>query len=594
MKKFAIFLSLLVTFGVALAQGGKQPTIADPFVYPAAWSAAAPGEAKYGGEYRNYSISDFDSYNPFTVASFPGLPDQGMGQGVALIQRDPTDPTKFVPWMAKSYKVSDDGLVYTFQLRQGMKFSDGVEITGKDWVTTAKIHSDPDVGSNNYSTFFIGDKPVKITSPSKYVVVATFPEVNATALGKMTYTPWPDHIFGPVYAKGGAKAITGMWSLSGDVTKYVSPGPFGPTRYAAGERASFARNPYYGTWNTDSEGNQLPYLDNFSFTLVKDLNSALASYLSGDLDSYGISTVDELQQIQGAIKAGQLDATLLPNHGANASSSWIVFNWNHAKQPDKQKLFRNVKFRRAMSHLVDREAMVKLVFGGLAQPAYGSVYAVLSDWIDPEMTTYPYDPAKATELLGELGYTKKDAQGYLVNDQGKRISFNLVTNAGNDVREQLVQIFADTAKEAGVQVNVRPIAFEVLVNQLTAKGPERGFDAILLGLVGGDQDWPFGENVAPCGTNLHGYSITADGKCIDPTEQKINDLYFKGAKELDTEKRRQIGFQIQELQGQLQGFIYTVSPADSPTWNNRVGGNYPDDILTSLTGNRDINLTFIR
>ncbi len=594
MKKLLVLLSLLLTLGLALAQGEQQPTIDDPFVFPAAWSTAAPGEAKYGGEYLNYSISDFDSYNPFTVASFPGLPDQGMGQLVGLIQRDPTDPTKFVPWMAKSYEVSDDGLVYTFQLREGMKFSDGVEITGKDWVTTAKIHSDPDVGSNNYSTFFIGDAQVQITSPSKYVVVATFPEVSATALGKMTYTPWPDHVFGPVYEEGGAEAITEMWSLSDDVTQFVSPGPFVATRYAAGERASFARNPYYGTWNVDSEGNQLPYLDGFSFTLVKDLNSALASYLSGDLDTFGISTVDELQQIQNTIKGGQLDATLLPNKSGNASSSWIVFNWNRAKQPKKQELFRDQRFRQAMSHLVDREAMVQLVLGGLGQPAYSSVYSVLSEWVNTEMKTYPYDPEAAAKLLGELGYTEKDAQGYLVNDAGERISFNLVTNAGNDVREQLVQVFADTAKEAGVQVNVRPIAFEVLVNQLTATGPDRGFDAILLGLTGGDQDWPFGENVEPCGTNLHGFNLPANGECSDPIEQQINDLYFQGAKELDVEKRKEIGYQIQQLQSELQGYIYTVSPAFSPTWNNRLGGSYPEEIMTSLTGSRDINLTFVR
>lgn len=593
-KKLLVLLGLLLTLGLTLAQGEQQPTIDDPFVYPAGWSSAAPGEAKYGGEYRTFSISDFDSYNPFTVASSPDLPNNGMAQGVGLIQRDPTDPTKFVPWMAKSYEVSDDGLVYTFQLREGMKFSDGVEITGQDWVTTATIHKDPDVGSNSYSTFFIGDAEVTVESPSKYVVVITFPEISATALGKVSYTPWPTHIFGPVYEEGGAEAITEMWTLSGDVTEFVSPGPFVATRYAAGERASFARNPYYGTWNTDSEGNQLPYLDNLSFTLVKDLNSALASYLSGDLDTFGISTVDELQQVQSAVQGGQLDATLWPNHGANASSSWIVFNWNHANQPKKQALFRNQKFRQAMSHLVDRDAMVKLVFGGLATPAYGSVYAVLSEWIDPELKTFAYDQAAAAKLLGEIGYTEKDAQGYLVNDAGERISFNLVTNAGNDIREQLVQIFADTAKEAGVQVNVRPIAFEVLVNQLTATGPERGFDAILLGLVGGDQDWPFGENVEPCGTNLHGYSVTADGKCLDPIEQQINDLYFEGAKELDVEKRKQIGYQIQALQSELQGFIYTVSPADSPTWSNRVGGNYADEVMTSLTGNRDINLTFIR
>lgn len=593
MKKLVALLSLGLAFGVAFAQE-EQPTIENPFVYPAEWSSAAPGEAKRGGEYRISSISDFDSYNPFTVASSPDLPNDGLGQYVGMLRRDPIDPTKFLPWMAESYKVSENGLVYTFKIREGMKFSDGEEITGEDWVTTATIHKDPDVGSNLYSGFFIQDKEITVESPSTYEVVVTFPQPDATALTSVSFTPWPAHIFGPVYEEGGAGAVTEMWTLSDDVTEFVSPGPFTATRYAAGERAVFTRNPYYGSWNVDSEGTQLPYLETYSFTLVEDINSALAQYLSGDLDAFSATTVDEIQQIQGAVEGGQLDATLLPNQGLNASSSWITFNWNHADAPFKQELFRDERFRKAMSHLVDREAMARLVFGGLAEPAYTSVYSVLADWINPEVETYPYDPAAATELLAEIGFTEKDAQGFLINAEGRRLSFNMVTNAGNDQREQMVQIFSDTAKEVGVQVNVRPIAFEVLVNQLTAQGPERGFDAILLGLVGGDQDWPFGENVIPCGSNLHGFSIPEDGECIDPRETEIEELYYQGRRETDIEARREIGFKIQELESDMQGWVYTVSPSYSPSWNNRLGGNYSEEFLTSLTTSRDINLTFVR
>ena len=597
MKKLVVLASLGLAFSVAFAQE-EQPTIENPFVYPAEWTSAEPGEAQRGGEFRDYSISDFDSYNPFTVASSPDLPNNGMAQGVGLLRRDPINRTEFVPWMAESYEVSDDGLVYTFQIRQGMRFSDGEEITGEDWVTTAEIHKDPDVGSNSYSGFFIQDEPIIVESPSTYEVVITFPQPSATALTTVSFTPWPAHVFGPVYEEGGAAAITEMWTLSDNVTEFVSPGPFTATRYAAGERAVFSRNPYYGTWNVDSEGTQLPYLDTYSFTLVEDLNSALAQYLSGDLDTFSASTVDQIQQIQQAIEGGQLDATLLPNQSLVASNSWIVFNWNHADAPFKQELFRDERFRKAMSHLVDREAMVRLVFGGLGEPAYSSVYGVLADWANPEITTYPYDPEAATALLAELGFTERDAQGFLVNDEGQRLSFNLVTNAGNDQREQMVQIFADTAREVGVQVNVRPIAFEVLVNQLTAQADERGFDAILLGLTGGDEDWPFGENVVPCGSNLHGYSIPADGECIDPREATLESLYFEGQRNLDVEARRQIGMRMQEIESDLQGFIYTVSPSYNPSWNNRVGGNIAEEYLTSLTGSRglslDLSLTFIR
>ena len=370
-------------------------------------------------------------------------------------------------------------------------------------------------------------------------------------------------------------------------------------RYVPGERAVFERNPYFGTWNVDSAGNQLPYLDGLTITLLPDLNAAIAAYLAGNTDVGPASTVDQIQQIRQAIQAGQLDATLLPNISPQDSSQWLVFNWNRADAPFKQELFRNADFRYAMSHLADREAMVRLVYGGLGTPTYSGVYPVLEEWQNPDLTTYPYDPERATELLAGLGFTERDSEGVLVNSEGQRLEFNLVTNAGNNNREQLAQIFADTAAEVGVRINVRPIAFEVLVDQLTAQSDERGFDAILLGLTNVNPDWPFGVNVVPCGTNLHSWNYPEDGECLVPQETLAETLYFQGRRQFDFEERLQTGYELQEVLSELQGLVQLVGPSYNPTWNNRLGGNYPEESITSLIahrlmGPRDPALTFIR
>lgn len=604
MKKALVASALVAVTSLVFAQDEQLETIENPVVHPAEWSADA-GEAQYGGQFRSYSISDFDSFNPFTVSSSPDLPNDGMASYVGLLTPNPSNLEEWLPIMAESYEVSEDGTVYTFQIRQGMRFSDGEEITAEDWVTTWRIHTDEDVGSNSYSNFFVEDELITVESSGDYELIFTFPEPNAGAFSIVSYSPWPDHVFGPVYEEGGAAAITEMWTISEDPANFVSPGPFVASGYTPGERATFTRNPYYGTWNVDSEGNQLPYLDGLAVTLVADLNSGLAEYLAGNIDVFVPSTVEQIQQIQQATEAGQLDATLLPNQSGQASSLWITFNWNRADAPFKQELFRNQDFRHAMSHLVDREAMVRLVYGGLAQPIYGGVYPVLEEWVNPEITTYPYDPERAAELLAGLGFSERDGEGYLINEEGRRLSFNLITNSGNDQREQAAQIFADTAREAGVQVNVRPIAFEVLVNQLTAQGAERGFDAILLGLTGGDILWPFGSNVIPCGTNLHAFNYPPDGECLVTQEIIAERLYYQGLRQLDVQERRQIGFELQQVESELQGFVYLVGPSYNPTWNNRIGGNYPEESITSLlagsvTGNntlfgpRDVAQTFIR
>ena len=367
MNKLLSVLTPALLFVFAAAQEPLE-TANNPFVYPDTYSSASPGEAQRGGQFRAYNTSDFDSFNPFVVSASPDLPNDGMTRGVernGLVARDPLELSTWVPYMAESYEFSRDKRSVTFQIRQGMRFSDGEAITADDWVTTHRIHSDPAVGSAAYDTFFVDDDPVTVEKLGEYELRITFPEPDAGALSVASYTPWPDHVFGPVYEQGGAAAVQAMWSLSDDPSTFVTPGPFMAQRYVPGERAVFMRNPYFGTWNVDSAGQPLPYLDGFTVSLLPDQNAALAAYLSGNTDVGPASSVDQIQQVQRTVQAGRLGATLLPNQSGLAQSQWMVFNWNRADDPFKQALFRSSDFRHAMSHLADREAMVRLVYGGL-------------------------------------------------------------------------------------------------------------------------------------------------------------------------------------------------------------------------------------
>ncbi len=98
------------------------------------------------------------------------------------------------------------------------------------------------------------------------------------------------------------------------------------------------------------------------------------------------------------------------------------------------------------------------------------------------------------------------------------------------------------------------------MEQLTAQADERGFDAILLGLTGGDIDWPFGTNVIPCGTNLHAWNYPEDGECLTPQETLAETLYYRGRRQLDFEERQQTGYELQEVLSELQGFVQLARP----------------------------------
>ena len=572
---------------------GTSSSLAAPFVYPAAWTAEANTANKRGGEFRNYTISDFKGFNPFTTSEATSISGT-MESGAGLFMQDPTND-KFIPKMAEAMPVvSNSGKRFVVKIRQGMKFSDGQEITADDWVTTATIHKDDKVGSNSYDSFFQNKKPITVKKIDKYTLQFDFAQSSASAYATMAYTPWPDHIFGDAYRKGGAEAVKKLWSLATPPAQIVSPGAWVLSGYQAGERAVFKRNTQYGEWNKDSRGNAVPYLENYSYRIVKDINAGLAAYLAGQIDTFGPRNADDLAQIKKAIDGGNLKATLIPNVSPAATSQWITFNWNKSGDPAKQKLFRDVRFRRAMSHIANRQAMIQLALGGLGTENYYSVYPVFKNYIFDSAPKYRYNLAEASKLLAQMGYTKKNAQGWLVDGQGKVLEFNMSTNAGNNVREQLGRIFADEAKKVGVKVNFTPIDFNTLVGQLQSKGENRPFDAILLGLSNGTNTWPFGVNVVPCGTNLHSYNNPTNGACLTSQETLMTKLFYQGQSTVDDAARRKIGEQLLKTEAELQGVVYLVGGNYHVTFNERLGGEFARNMMDAYYGNRMTDLTFIK
>ena len=581
----------LLVLAAALSLGGS---LAAPFVYPAKWTAEPASAAKKGGDYRESTISDYKTINPFTSAEARSIPNYFMSLGTGLFIQDPTNDG-FLPKMAESLpEISNGGKRFVVKIRQGMKFSDGQAITADDWITTYKIHTDDKVGSNAYDGFFLAGKPITVKKINDYTLQFDFPQTSADAYLTMSYTPWPDHVFGKAYREGGAEAVKKLWGLNVDPSAVVTAGAFTLQSYSAGQRAVLKRNANFGEWNKDSAGAALPYLDTLTLKIVKDLNAGLAAYLAGDIDVFGARNADDLAQIKKAIDAKTLNATELANIGPAASSQWITFNWNKADSPFKQKLFRDVRFRRAMSMVANREAMVQLALGGLGVPTYYSVYPVFKSFISDSAPKYAYNLDGAAKLLAQMGFTKKGSDGILVDSKGNKLEFTLATNAGNTTREQLGRIFADEAKKIGVKVNFTPLDFNVLVGQLTSKGESRPFDAILLGLANGGNIWPFGTNVVPCGTNLHSYNNPTDGKCATAQEQLMTKLFYQGQSTLDLGARRAVGVQLLKTEAELQPVVFLVGGAYHVNYNNRLGGQYPRELMDAYYLSRNIETTFVK
>lgn len=588
MKKFLMLAAL--TLGAASAA---------PFVHVANTSVSKPADVKTGGTLRLTVPGDFDTYNPLVAQGRPNIPELTNGGGLLTV-----DPYtyEYVPYMAQTMSISKDNRTFTFTLRPELKWSDGQAITADDFITGMKIDA-ADEEAPLYSYFTDAGKPVTFKKLGNLQLSITFPRATVQNLETISYiSPLPDHVFGKAYGSGGAagvKAVRALWSIDTDPSKLVVSGNFKVASYKRGERLNLVKNSYYGQWNTDSAGKALPYMDGLQYSIVKDLNAQLAQYLAGNADLLAPSNRDQLAQIVAAKNAGKLDVNVLANAGPLPSVDFLYFNWNLSSDPFKQTLFRNPKFRQAMSELVNKPQMIDQVLGGLGVPAWTSVYPLYSDWVAPNVDKYKYNVAEANKKLDELGFSKRGADGIRVDSKGNRLSFSLLTNSENNRRQQLAQIFADEAKKAGVEVKTNFIPFSQALEIIYPKAnkTDRKFDAAITGLNGGGFINPVGvASVFECGGDLNGYNQS--NKCIAPWETQQTNLFYKSTSEFDQAKRKAIANQVQQLQVENQGLIYLLSQNGHYSWASRVQGEYPKKIATPLWassyfGVRDLDLTWL-
>jgi peptide/nickel transport system substrate-binding protein len=579
------FLSLVVATFATMA-------FSNPYVYPAGWTVTPVGDAQYGGVVVQGTISDPRTFNPVVSTETNDVTDQ-YSFNAQLLRQGP-DSDEYFPYGAESFEISDDGRVMDFVIREGMLWSDGTPITVQDYYTSYLLSTDPETGANRYDYWFINDVQVTVEITGERSLRVRLPAPDRSSLFLMgTFWPVPDHVFGEAYRNGGPEAVNALWGTETPVDQLIFPGPWVLTSYQPGERLVWERNPYWGEWNHDAAGNPLPYLDGLIHR-IGDEDALLNLFLAGELDAFAPRNLDDIGVINVAIMNGDLDATVIESYAPAGSNQFIVFNWNMTSNPFLERVFRSADFRRAMYHLVDRDTIIDLVYNGAAAPMHTGVYLPNAYWLDDSVPTYDYDPERAAELLARAGFSQRDGSGILVDEQGRRLSFRLATNAGNIAREQITQIFADSAREVGVDVQTEALDFNLLVDQLVSTGDDRPFHAILIGLTGGDRTWPFSESVYGCTGWLHSYNQA--GECLTSQEVLMDELNKLGRTTLDTPAAREIGVEIQTLENELAPVLYTVSPELHIAWGNHVLGELPPELMSAWRPNRTrfLELTHVR
>jgi peptide/nickel transport system substrate-binding protein len=419
-----------------------------------------------------------------------------------------------IPCLAKELpKVSSDSLTYTFNLRQDVKWTDGSPVTADDVVFTYQLMYDPqfkDVKSprrGELSTYIDS-----VTAQDKYTVVIKTKKIYApfvTVHG--TYGIMPKKAFDGM---SGADINTAKFnsepSISNGVMKFV--------KWEKSAQITLARNDTY--WRG-----------------------------AANLDQYIYKVVPKSDVLEAQLKTGEIDFGPLREatyedvtaSGANLAAFpvaiFLVYFYN--QDPAKMSLgaaFQDKRVRQALLYALDRQKMVN-------SPAIFNKQAVVADsvmvpiwWSYNKDTTpkYPYDPAKAGQLLDDAGWKMNAATGIREKD-GKPLRFKTTTNADRQVRPLVMNAMQEQWRKIGVDATRNDMpTLAATAGILTG---DRNFDVLMIGFSfgadPGDEAQLFhSRNTAPGGFNGFNFKNSTADQLLDDAsttldKAKRKDLYAK-------------------------------------------------------------------
>ena len=467
------------------------------------------------------------------------------------------------PSLAESWERSDDGLTWTFHLRRDVTWHDGEPFTAHDVdFTFNRIIFNHEIPARSRSTFeFLyldenGDWQeghMDVAAIDDHTVEFSLPVPFAPFLRSMGTAIFPRHILEP-HVDGGTFVDT--WGIETDPAEIIGTGPFTIESYDPGQRVVMARNPDY--WLTDAQGNRLPYLDRVVHNIVEDTEDELASFLAGESDVHGVLG-EEYAELEPLQEEGNFT---IHRRGPGFGTTFLGFNVNPGTNPDtgepyvaapRRDWFDNVQFRRAVAHTVDKDAIIDGVQYGLGYPQWSSVSPAAGDFHNPDVRTYPYDLDKANEILDSLGWTDTDDDGIREDSSGNPIEFRLVTNTGNNVRQEATKIIEQGMEAVGLNVDYEAIDFGLLVDQLVST---YDWEAMVIGFTGGPDPYS-GIGFWHSSEDLHPWYPNQPEPATD-WEAEIDELYVLGSQELDHETRVEHYHRAQAVVAENVPIIYTT------------------------------------
>lgn len=534
-------------------------------------SAAFAQSSRYGGQLVDSTTSDPRSFNDITAKeTSTTLVTNLIFEGLTTVN---AHTLKIEPHLAERWDVSEDGLTWTFYLRRDVFWHDGETFTAEDVVFTFNnLIYNPDIPSSSRDIFTIDGAVFKVEKVDNYTVRVALPVKFAPFLRGMSQAILPKHKLERAVKDGD---FNFTWGIDTDPKEIVGTGPYKLARYDPGQRLIFEKNPHY--WKKTPTGEPLPYINRLVYLILQNQDVELLKFLEGSVDVYALRGMDYalLKPLE------EKNDFKIYDLGPDMGSQFLFFNQNPLKNPKtnesflapyKLKWFKNLEFRRAVAHAIDKDKIIEIVKNGFGYEQNSPIGPAAGFFHNPDTQRYPYDLKKAKQILHDAGFIDRDGDGYLEDSVGHRVEFNLYTNAGATERIDIASIIRHDLESLGMKVNFQALEFNTLVSKLTSTFE---YDAIVLGLTGGVEPH-FGQNVWASSGGLHMWYPRQEAPATD-WEKRIDEIFTLGVQELDEDKRKIFYDEFQMIVSEQLPLIYTVLSARLVAVRNKFGNLDPSN-----------------
>jgi peptide/nickel transport system substrate-binding protein len=473
-----------------------------------------------------------------------------------LVEDDPSDTIRYLTGgvlirvnrftqelegeLAAKWKVSENGRRIDFDLRPGTRFSDGTPFTCQDVVYTMRQLMDPALHSPVGDSFRSAPGPVESRCTGSAAVMVRFPA--------------------PVAALAMQFDQVAILSAHSGAKESAVLGPFELGEYKPGAYVLLRRNPNY--WKRDSNGKALPYLDSIRLDIQENRELELLRFRRGELDIVNRLDPDMYDRLSSEMPHAVVDA------GPSLDWETVFFNQvDSAPLPEyKRRWFRSDDFRRAISEGIRRDDMVRIVYRGHARPGAGPVSPANRFWLNPALQPASGSEDAVLARLQRAGFRR--AGSVLLDRDGNKVEFSMITNAGNKLHERMLALIQQDLARFGIQLNVVTLDFPSLIERISRTF---NYEAVLMAFTNVDLDPSAQMNIWVSSAANHQWNPNQKTPAT-PWEAEIDKLMAAQVGSQDRAKRKLYFDRVQQIVADKVPMVFLVNPnalsAVSPNLKN--------------------------